>query len=272
MPLHARAGLEPGTKIKHKVIENPTKEIEVNIQGKKVLITGAGQGIGKATALMLAEKGASKIVIVDIDQANLDVVAREIRVQGSEAITRLVDVSQTDSVIQLFEDAESETGGLDIVHNNAGIMTGAPDFPDTVVEKMIAVIQINLTAMMVGTRKAIELMRARAEPGVIVNTSSVAAFGPMPADPAYSASKAGILNFTQSCKPLHEKFNIRVMAVCPGMTDTAIVPHDAQWLQAALQSLKMLQPSEIAEAVCNVITDDSLSGDYVTVQNEELGS
>ena len=148
-------------------------------------------------------------------------------------------------------------------------MTGEPDFPDTLMEKMIAVIQINLIAMMVGTRKAIELMRARGAPGVIVNTASVAAFGPMPADPAYSTSKAGILNFTQSCKPLAERFNIRVTAVCPGVTDTAIVPHDAEWLKPALANIKaMLKPSDIAAAVKQCIEDDTLAGDYITVQNE----
>ncbi len=122
--------------------------------------------------------------------------------------------------------------------------------------------------MMVGTRKAIELMRARNAPGVIVNTASVAAFGPMPADPAYSTSKAGILNFTQSCQPLHERFNIRVMAVCPGVVDTAIVPHDAEWLQPSLAAIKIMQPVDIANAVKGIIEDDTLAGDQVTVQNE----
>jgi NAD(P)-dependent dehydrogenase (short-subunit alcohol dehydrogenase family) len=104
---------------------------------------------------------------------------------------------------------------------------------------------------------------------VIINTSSVSAFNTMPADPAYSASKHGILAFSQSCKPLHERFNIRVMAICPGITDTAIVPKDAPWLQPALQSVRILEPADIAREVCRIVEDDSLSGDYVVVQNEE---
>lgn len=240
----------------------------MEIKGKNTLVTGAGQGIGEACAMMLSANGAAKVVLADINEANLNQVAEAVRARGAEAIIRVCDVSKPENVIQLFEEAEAETGGLDIVHNNAGIMTGEPDFPDTVMEKMIAVININLIAMMVGTRKAIEQMRARNAPGVIINTASVAAFGPMPADPAYSTSKAGILNFTQSCQPLHERFNIRVMAVCPGVVDTAIVPHDAEWLQPSLAAIKIMQPGDIANAVKGIIEDDTLAGDQVTVQNE----
>ena len=240
----------------------------MEIKGKNTLVTGAGQGIGEACAMMLATNGAAKVVLADVNEANLNQVAEAVRATGAEAIIKVCDVSKPENVIRLFEEAEADTGGLDIVHNNAGIMTGEPDFPDTVMEKMIAVININLIAMMVGTRKAIELMRARNAPGVIINTASVAAFGPMPADPAYSTSKAGILNFTQSCQPLHERFNIRVMAVCPGVVDTAIVPHDAEWLQPSLAAIKIMQPGDIANAVKGIVEDDSLAGDQVTVQNE----
>lgn len=239
----------------------------MEIKDKNALVTGAGQGIGEACAVMLAENGAAKIVIADINENNLKGVAETLRSKGAEAIIKVCDVSQTDNVMRLFDEAEAETGGLDIVHNNAGIMTGTPDFPDTVMEKMIAVIQINMLAMMVGTHKAVEKMRARRAPGVIVNTASVAAFNTMPADPAYSSSKAGILNFSESCKPLHENFNIRVMAVCPGIVDTAIVPQDAEWLQPALAAVQILQPVDIANAVKGIIEDDTLSGDHVVVQN-----
>ena len=243
----------------------------MEINGKSAIVTGAGQGIGKASALMLARSGASKVVLADIDEHNLDQVATAVRDIGVQAIVKVCDVSDSDNVIRLLQSADTETGGLDIVHNNAGIMTGAPDFPDSVMEKMIAVIQVNLLAMMVGTRQAIDLMRARSSAGVIINTASTAAFAPMMADPAYSASKAGIVNFTQSCAPLQEDFNIRVMAVCPGMTDTAIVPHDAEWLQPALASTKLLQPEDIADSVKKIIEDDGVTGDYVVVTNEPLG-
>ena len=217
---------------------------------------------------MLAEQGAAVVVLADIDAEALSSSAAAVRAAGATAITSVVDLSQPEAVIGLLEHADAETDGLDIVHNNAGIMTGAPDFPDTLVEKMIAVIQVNLIAMMVGTRKAIELMRSRGTAGVIVNTASVAAFGPMPTDPAYSASKAGIVNFTQSCKPVHDAYGIRVMAVCPAIVDTAIVPHDAEWLQPALQAVRMLAPADIARAVKGIIEDDTAAAECVIVDNE----
>jgi len=242
----------------------------MDIKGKNAIVTGASNGIGRASALMLAKRGAAKVVISDIDQAGLESLAGEIKSAGAQPIVKRADVSKVDEVLRLFEEADRETGGLDIVFNNAGIMTGLPDFPDTVMGKMVAVIQINLIAMMVGTRISIEQMRKRGAPGVIINTSSVAAFGAMPADPAYSASKHGILAFSQSCAPLKERFKIRVMAICPGITDTAIVPHDAPWLQPALERVKILTPDDIAREVCRIVEDDNMTEEYVVVQNQQV--
>jgi NAD(P)-dependent dehydrogenase (short-subunit alcohol dehydrogenase family) len=240
----------------------------MDVKGKCVLITGASSGIGRAVAVAVARGGAAKVVLVDIDPRGLQSTSADVAAGGAAPILKVADLSRPDEVIRVFEQAHLETGGLDIVHNNAGVMSGLPDFPDTDMERMIAVIQINLIAMMVGTRLAVEHMRRRGAPGVIINTSSIAAFSTMPADPAYSASKHGILAFSQSCKPLHERFNIRVMAICPGIVDTAIVPKDAAWLAPALAAVKMLHPDDIARRVLDIIADDSLAGDQITVSNE----
>lgn len=240
----------------------------MDVKGKCVLITGAGSGIGRAVALAVARAGAARVVLVDIDPDGLRSVSADVSALGAAPISKVADLSRPDEVMRVFEEADRETGGLDVVHNNAGVMTGLPDFPDTQMEKMIAVIQINLIAMMVGTRLAVEQMRRRGAPGVIINTSSVAAFSTMPADPAYSASKHGILAFSRSCKPLHELFDIRVMAICPGIVDTAIVPKDAAWLAPALAAVKMLHPDDIAKTVLQIIADDTLAGDQITISNE----
>jgi NAD(P)-dependent dehydrogenase (short-subunit alcohol dehydrogenase family) len=239
----------------------------MDITGKTALVTGAGGGIGRASARMFAEQGAAKVVVVDIDQAALERVSEEIRALGARPIPKVVDLRDSDAVVRLFEAADQETGGLDIVYNNAGVMGGPPDFPDADVEKMVAAIQINLIAVMVGARVAIGQMRRRGVPGVIVNASSMAAFGHLPQDPAYTASKHGVLAFCLSCKPLQAACGIRVMAICPGITDTAIVDHEAPWLRPALDAIQMLRPEDIAEEIRRIVEDDSLAGDYVKVEN-----
>ena len=243
----------------------------MDISGRKALVTGAGDGIGHATALMLAENGISTLVLVDINEDNLAKVKAEAEALGASVVTKAADLRSSDTVLSLYDEIFREAGVLDIVHNNAGIMAGQPFFPDQDVGRMIDVINLNLMAMMVGSKVAIDRMRAAGQPGVIINTASVAAFNPMPADPAYATSKVGILRFVESCKPLRESDNIRVMAVCPGIVDTAIVPHDAEWLQPALQAVNILKPADIANAVKGIIEDESLAGDQVTVQNEPRG-
>jgi 3-oxoacyl-[acyl-carrier protein] reductase len=163
-------------------------------------------------------------------------------------------------------------GGLDIVHNNAGVMSGPPDFPDTSIDKMIAAIEINLAAPIIATRVCVELMRRRERGGVIISTSSTAAFGPLPPDPVYAATKAALVNFTQSCKPLFERFGIRVIAVCPGITDTPIVQREAEWLQPALNVLKFLRPEDVAAVVANMIADETNAGEYAALNNEMMSA
>jgi len=243
----------------------------MDIAGKTVLVTGAGGGIGKASARMFAEQGAAKVVIADIDRTALDRVSEELRSWGATPIGKVVDLRDADAVVRLFEDADRETGGLDIVYNNAGVMGGPPEFPDADIAKMVAAIQINLIAMMIGTRLSIGQMRRRGAPGVIINAASMAAFGHLPADPAYTASKHGILAFCLSCKPLQASCGVRVMAICPGITDTAIVDHEAPWLRPALDAVRMLRPEDIADQIRRIVEDDSLAGGYVKVENPPAG-
>ncbi len=240
----------------------------MEIAGKSALVTGAGDGIGRASALMLAKGGADSLVLIDINEDNLLGVAKEVDALGSKVTTYAADLRDLETVKTLYFQIFEDHGVLDVVHNNAGIMAGLPVFPDQTIDRMADVINLNLIAMMAGSKIAIDFMRSAGRPGVIINTASTAAFGPMPADPAYASSKVGILRFCESCKPLHETDQIRVMAVCPGMVDTAIVPHEAEWLQPALAAMEMLQPDDIAQAVKQIIEDDSLAGEHIAVENK----
>jgi len=242
----------------------------MDIRGTKTIVTGAAGGIGRACALMLAARGADTVVLVDQDERGLRAVAEEVRKAGAAAVVEVVDLSQPGAVVELFERSERDSGGLDIVHNNAGMMSGPPDFPDSHLAKMLTAINVNLVAPIVGTRVMIEQMRRRQRGGLILNTASTAAFGPLPPDPVYSATKAALVNFTQACKPLAERFGIRVMAICPGITDTNIVQHEAEWLKPALGALRMLTPERVAEVAGEIIADDSQTGEYVALHNEQV--
>lgn len=96
----------------------------MDVEGKSVLVTGAGAGIGRAVAVMFAQRGAARVVLVDIDARSLAASAEAVRAAGARAIALTADLSKPEEVIAVFEEADRETGGLDIVHNNAGIMTG----------------------------------------------------------------------------------------------------------------------------------------------------
>ena len=230
-------------------------------------MTGAGQGIGRASALMLAREGIATLVLSDVNAAGLEKIAAEVAALGARPVIQVADLSSSDDAIRMYEAAEA-AAPLDIIHNNAGIMGGPPDFPDANLNRMIAAIQINLIAMMIGTTLGMKFMRARGKPGVIINTSSVAAFGILPADPAYAASKHGVLALSQSCKPFAETYGIRVVPLCPAITDTAIVAKDAPWLKPMLQQVKLLQPEDIAAEIKRIIEDDTLAGDAVVVSNQ----
>jgi 3-oxoacyl-[acyl-carrier protein] reductase len=239
----------------------------MEIYGKSALVSGAASGIGRATARALVLRGVRRIVIADIDGEKLVSLADEIRKLGAEAVTKRIDLRDVEAVKNLYCESDARMEGLDIVYNNAGVMSGPPDFPDSDVDKMIAAIQINLIAMIVGTRLTIGHLRRRGRAGVIVNASSMAAFSHLPHDPAYTASKHGILAFCQSCKPLKEQFGIRVIAICPGITDTAIVQRDAEWLKPALSMIRILTAEEVANEVCRIVEDDHLAGDHVMLEN-----
>lgn len=240
----------------------------MDIQDKTALVTGAGDGIGRATALMLAESGVSSLILIDINEDNLLQVASEVVNFGAKATSYGADLRDVECVKTLYTQILKDHEQIDIVFNNAGIMAGLPVFPDQPIDRMVDVINLNLIAMMVGSKLTIDHWRSNKQTGVIINTASTAAFNPMPADPAYATSKVAILRFCESCAPLHESDNIRVMAVCPGMVDTAIVPFDAEWLQPALEAMEMLEPNDIAKAVKQIIEDDSLAGSHISVENK----
>jgi NAD(P)-dependent dehydrogenase (short-subunit alcohol dehydrogenase family) len=244
----------------------------MDINAKVAIVTGAAAGIGRAYAFALADAGAAAVALADIDAAGLTETAAGVEERGAKPLSVQVDVTDPGELESLFANVEEQFGGIDIVFNNAGMMCGDPQWPATSLARIQQVVSVNLLGVMFGTRLALDAM-ARRGGGVVINTASVAAFSPMANDPIYSSTKAAVVNFTQSCAPLAESSNVRVNAVLPGVTQTAILAKSgdgetpAQWLAPMLEIVAKLEPRDIAAAALQLITDDAHVGACVVVNN-----
>lgn len=244
----------------------------MEVASRAALVTGAGSGIGRASAVALAAAGAGSVVVADIDVAGGEETAALVRKAGAESLFVPADVADPGQLRSLFATAAERFGPPAIVHNNAGLVCGDPAWPDTSVERIHQMVNVNFGAMAIGTRLAIDTMMGSGG-GAIVNTASVAALSPMPNDPVYAATKAGVVMFTQSCAALRDQ-GIRVNAVLPGMVDTPILAKTgdgekpAEWLRPMLDLVVLLQPEDVARAVLSLIQDDSKAGETMLVMNE----
>lgn len=239
--------------------------------GKVALITGSGAGIGRATALALAEAGAA-VVVADIDDEGGRETVRLIEDKGGTAAFVHTDVGRRDDLERMVAFAEETFGGLDILHNNAGVGTGWPRFPDAPPERWEETFVIDLWAVIAGVQAAVPAMRRRGG-GVIVNTASIAGVAVYVPDPIYGAAKHGVVGLTRSLAFLKDESNIRVNCVCPGVVDTPMIKKGLEGLtpearanrEAMIARMPLIPPSEIAEAVLQFVGDDSLAGEAMGV-------
>ena len=254
----------------------------MDVKGKAAIVTGGGSGIGRATAERLAREGAS-VVVADLNEADARETVDRITTAGGRALFFRADTSDGSAMQKLIQFAEAQLGGLDIIHNNAGITAGYR-FPEIPVDRLQRVLDVNLRGVILGTYYAIPALKRRGG-GVIVQTASAAGLAPWQADPIYAATKAGVVNFVRSLVFLHAEANIRVNCVCPGLVATNIGQHAREAVTperraemdalreragALLQQAAVLQPEQVAEAVLRLITDDSLNGRayHVAAQRE----
>ena len=190
------------------------------VAGKVALITGGGSGIGAATAQRLQEEGA-KVVVVDINGASAERVARALRERGGEASHFVADVTDPDAVQGMIQHAVTIFGRLDILHNNAtAAEVGA--VTNLSLEGWTRTLAVNVTAPFLATKYALPVMIAQGG-GAIVNTASISGTRGDYGMAAYNAGKAAVINFTRSAAIEYAGKNVRMNCVCPGAIDTPAI-------------------------------------------------
>lgn len=232
----------------------------MKLDGKRIIVTGAATGIGRASALRLLEAGA-RVALWDRNAAALrETLAAADRKVSAYAVE--VDVSSATSVSAAFAESLARLGGVDGAFNNAGI--GAPTTPIETIEEADydAVLGVNLKGVWLCMREQIRHFKANGG-GVIVNNASVAGLVALPMQAAYGAAKHGVIGLTKVAAVEGAAFAVRVNAICPGAVQTPILAHleKAGIDQAALAAMspqnRIAEPREIAEAVLFLLSDAS---------------
>ncbi|HUT55961.1 MAG TPA: SDR family NAD(P)-dependent oxidoreductase [bacterium] len=191
-----------------------------DLRDKVVVVTGAGSGIGRASALAFAEQG-SDLVVADVNEERVKDTALEIEKQGARAIYKKTDVSRRAEVEALRDFALAERGRVDVVHNNAGVSIGG-NLEDTSIEDFEWIVSINFWGVIYGIKAFLPHMIERRS-GHIVNTASVLGLCGAPGTSAYCATKFAVAGVSESLRAEVRKYNIGVTAICPGIIDTRIV-------------------------------------------------
>jgi NAD(P)-dependent dehydrogenase (short-subunit alcohol dehydrogenase family) len=213
---------------------------------KTVIITGAGNGIGKGIALQYAEKGAN-VVVADIDAAAGAQTAAEIKENGGNAIFVPTDVRLEADIVRLMETAYQTYGRIDILINNAGISVFKPLY-ELSIEEWDNIINTNLRSVFLGSREAAKYMRRNREGGSIVNIASTRAIMSEPNSEAYAASKGGIVALTHALAASLGKDRITVNAISPGWIETGDYAKLRQIDHEQHLSKRVGKPDDIARA------------------------
>jgi NAD(P)-dependent dehydrogenase (short-subunit alcohol dehydrogenase family) len=250
--------------------------MDLDFTGKVALITGAGNGIGRATALAFAKSGA-KVVVVDRDTAGAEATAGIIRQQGGEAHVVTADVTKSADVQGYVKAALDAYGKIDCFFNNAGIegtVKHTAEYDEAMFDQVIGV---NVKGVFLGLRHVLPVMLQQKQ-GAIVNTASVAGLVATPGMPAYVASKHAVIGLTKTAAGEVARQGVRVNAVCPGPVDTRMIhsleqqlnPGDpssvARRYQAAMPTGRYTTPDEIANMVlflCSDLASNITGGQYV---------
>ncbi len=241
------------------------------LEGKVAIITGASNGIGRATAVLFAAEGA-RLVLADINEEGLKETLDMVKKEGGEAIGQKTNVGVEAEVKALIDLALKTYSQIDILCNNAGTGGDLAKLETENEETWQRVFQVNVLGAVFGSKHVAPHMMAR-KTGAIVNTSSVAGIRGGAGGNAYSASKAAVINFTKTSACDLGGFGVRVNAVCPGLIETGMTKRVFEYARSSGKIDKMGyrcelrrygHPEEVAAAILFLASDEA---SYITGQS-----
>ena len=247
----------------------------MDIQNSVVVITGGGQGLGKAMAKDLAVRGA-KLALIDLNTEQLEATAEECRQAGSpEAIPYLCNVSKEEEVTELFSTIPKDLGGLNGLINNAGVLRDGlmVKYKDEQISKMSmeqwqTVIDVNLTGVFLCAREFASQAIVNRQKGCIINISSISRAGNM-GQSNYSAAKAGVASLAAVWAKELARYGIRANAIAPGFIETEMTgsmkPEALDKIAAGIPAKRLGKPEEIARTVTFILENDYVNGRCIEV-------
>lgn len=236
----------------------------MRFEDRTVFVTGAGSGIGRATALRVAEDGGF-VVATDVDETGGTETVEAVDAAGGEAVFSELDVTDADAFDAVVETTIDEYG-LDAVVNNAGIGHSPADTEDVTEDTFERVVDVNVRGVWNGCRAALPHFRARGD-GAIVNVGSLASFLGLPKQSVYSLTKGAVMNFTRAIAAEAGRDGVRANAVCPGFVETSLGnmhfesmsnPEKAKSQAERQYPLgRFAEPEEIADAIAFLLSDEA---------------
>jgi NAD(P)-dependent dehydrogenase (short-subunit alcohol dehydrogenase family) len=235
------------------------------LDGKVAIVTGGSRGIGKEIAIGFAEQGA-RLALASRKQEALDGVAEEIRQKGSECLAMACHMGKPDQIKSLFDKVVETYGTVDILVNNAatnpyfGPLVHAPE------EAWNKTLDVNLKGPFLMTQAAARIMMQKGG-GTIINVSSVGAFKANPMQGIYGVTKSGMVNMTKTFAQELALANVRVNAICPGLTETKfseVLIQTKEIYDIALERIPVKRHAQPSEIVCAALYLASDASSYVT--------
>jgi NAD(P)-dependent dehydrogenase (short-subunit alcohol dehydrogenase family) len=213
-----------------------------SLSGKRAIVTGAGSGIGRASALLFAAEGAA-VLAVDKTVAAVEETAAQVKAAGGTALALAADAGSEADVAAMVAQAQRDLGGLDIVFANAGISGGLVPLFEQSVELWQEILRVNLIGPFLAIKHAAPVMKKQGG-GSIVCTASVAGLRANAGGHPYSASKAGVINLVQTSANSLAGSGVRVNAICPGLIETGMTKPIFDWAKSAgsLDKVGQLNP------------------------------